>query len=57
MEGYNFADFPTVAIQKFLKYAQEELPTTKSEAKRQILGHVIRGAATELKYRWRHDIG
>ena len=57
MEGYNFADFPTVAIQKFLKYAQEELPNTKSEAKRQILCHVIRGAATELKYRWRHDIG
>jgi hypothetical protein len=56
MEGYNFSEFPKVAIQKFLKYAQQELPHTKSEAKREILCHVIRGAAAELKYRWRHNL-
>ena len=56
MEGYNFSEFPKVAVQKFLKYAQQELPHTKSEAKREILCHVIRGAAAELKYRWRHNM-
>lgn len=56
MEGYNFSEFPKVAVQKFLKYAQQELPTTKSKAKREILYSVIRGAASELKYRWRHNL-
>ena len=57
MEGYTFSDQPTEAIRKWLRYAQEELPTTKSEAKRQILCHVIRGAAAELRYRWKHNMG
>ena len=56
MEGYNFSEFPKVAVQKFLKYAQQELPTTKSEAKREILYSVIRGAAAELRYRWKHKL-
>lgn len=56
MEGYNFSEFPTIAIQKFLKYAQEELPTTTSKTKRDILCHVIRGAASELLFRWRHNM-
>lgn len=56
MEGYTFSDQPTEAIRKWLRYAQEELPATKSEAKRQILCHVIRGAAAELRYRWKHNL-
>ena len=56
MEGYNFSELPKVAIQKFLKYAQQELPDTKSEAKREILYSVIRGAAAELRYRWKHNL-
>jgi len=56
MEGYNFSDQPTEAVRKWLRYAQEELPTTTSKAKRDILCHVIKGAASELLFRWRHNM-